>query len=128
MKPMVYDSEGRPWSTNEIRSVVQWCFSKETLVLSVLHKIRRNKRHRSHRKAQTLLNLAELILPRKITGECFGDLFEALEEMAQTVPGWRLQLEALISIGWAVLFTLKEIAKPGALIAAIWRLLFGPLF
>ncbi len=49
--------------------------------------------------------------------------------MTNTMPGWRLQLEALISVGWAVLFTLREFTKPGALIAAIWRLLFGgPLF
>lgn len=75
--------------------------------------------------SRTLLGLASLILPRKITDECFGDMLEDLEEVAQSIPNWRLQLQVLISVWWALIFTLRELAKPGTLLAAIWRLLFG---
>lgn len=84
-----------------------------------------DQRSKSLRQAQWLLEAATLFLPRKVTGECFGDQVENLEEMAESMPGWRLQLQALISVGWALIFTLRELAKPGALLATIWKLLFG---
>jgi hypothetical protein len=89
----------------------------------------RRRQSRSLRQARTLLDLASFVLPRKITDETIGDAVEAIEKAAKEgVHPWKLQAKALICVFWAAVFTLREVGKPAALLAAIWRLLSGSLW
>ena len=84
------------------------------------HEAREQKRKYARNQARTMLRLADLLFPKKITTECIGDAHEILDRMArENASPWRIQFEALVRVFWASVFSLGELGK----LAVIWRLL-----
>ena len=81
-----------------------------------------NRNARAREQAEWALGTAALLLPQRITRETFGDCLERLEAL-EDLPV-RLQADALMTIFWAVMFTIKAFWKPGAALAAAWHFLF----
>lgn len=79
------------------------------------------ERQRAIDQAESLLDLASRLLPRDKTEEAIGDCFERIR--TDEAHHWLIQLDAIATIFWCVVFTLKDLGKPVAVFAAIWRIL-----
>ncbi|MEM6795673.1 MAG: hypothetical protein AAF725_16985 [Acidobacteriota bacterium] len=81
-----------------------------------------HSRGRSWRQVQFIESALRIITSSKIRKSMVTERFEEIDDLrAAGASDFQLQSEALGVAFWAIWYTLIELAKPTALLAALWR-------